>query len=116
MKKKLFRVAVLVGSVIVSPFYVLWRALHGKKTKIKYNSIVDGFTNYKFPDDRTERVAKYRASICAKCPFAEYSKAIKTVSFGERIKEVKGMYCGACGCSLSAKVRSMNDWCPKYKW
>jgi hypothetical protein len=28
---------------------------------------------------------------------------------------VQGAYCNACGCPLSAKVRS-NDICPEHKW
>lgn len=116
MKRKLYKFVLFVGSVIISPFYVVWRLVHGKRTKVRYNDIVDGFTNYTFPDERAERLAKHRASICASCPLAKYSKAVRVVGGKESIKEIKGMYCDACGCALSAKVRSMDSWCPKYKW
>ncbi len=103
--------------LIIAPLYKLTRYLQSRKnTKIVYKDIVEGFANYAFPDDQTESLARERANVCAKCPFAKYSGGINTITVGEKIAHIKGMYCDACGCSLSAKIRVANNWCPKGKW
>jgi hypothetical protein len=113
--KHIFKAIFFIGGLIVSPFYWTYRTYKKKKTKIKYSHIVEGFMNHKFPNDKMEDLAKTRAAICSRCPFAKHSKVVKTVLVDNRTKEISGMYCDICGCSLSAKVRS-KDWCPKGKW
>lgn len=113
--KYIFKSIYFVGGIIISPFYWLYRTYHKKKTNIKYSLIVEGFMNHKFPDEKIEDLAKTRAEICSRCPFAKHSKIAKKIVVDNRIKEISGMYCDICGCNISAKVRS-RDWCPKGKW
>jgi len=103
--------------LIIGPLYKLTRYLTSrKKTSVVFEDIVAGFTNYAFPSEQVERLARTRAEICAGCPFVKYNGAINTISSGETITQVKGMYCDACGCGLSAKIRSPKNFCPKGKW
>lgn len=69
--------------------------------------------NYLDKSEVTEAIAKGRAGTCATCPEATTGKLL--VFIKDNLKEIEGTYCKACGCPLSAKVRS-NDTCPKNKW
>lgn len=69
----------------------------------KYKQMLNGYVNLlkkkvNVQDSEIERVAQMRYSKCLKCP------------------ENKGETCGACGCILAAKVRSLDANCPMYKW
>lgn len=116
IKMLIYRILIFPAILIIAPVYKLIRFLRRKKTKVVYSDILDGFTNYAFPNKRVEEIAQRRASICAECPYAKYSGAIETVTSGETNKQIKGMYCDVCGCGLSAKIRSVSSWCPKNKW
>lgn len=85
------------------------------KPDIVFKNIVAGFAGLAFPDEKTETLAKRRAEICATCPFA-VSAGVRNIIVDNRTKQIEGMKCSACGCFLSAKVRSVNDYCPKGKW
>jgi hypothetical protein len=76
-------------------------------------NILTGWKNYLGKSEVTEGKAKGRAAICAVCPHAKHGKLLTFVK--DRLKEIEGAYCSACGCPLSAKVRS-NDICPENKW
>lgn len=103
--------------IIAAPVYKLIRYIRSRKdTKIVYKDIIEGFANYTFPSESIEQLARTRAEICSTCPFAKYSGAINTFTDGEKITSVKGMYCDACGCGLSAKIRVPKNFCPKGKW
>lgn len=103
--------------IIAAPLYKLTRYLVSRKnTKVVYKDILEGFANYTFPNENVEQLALIRAEICSKCPFAKYSGAVNTMTVGEKITSVKGMYCDACGCGLSAKIRAVKSFCPKGKW
>jgi hypothetical protein len=104
-----------IGVAIFGPFVWLYNKQARRKARLKYNNIVDGFTNHVFPNEYIEDLAITRASICSRCPFAKHSATMKKVVVDNRTKEIQGMYCDICGCNLSAKVRS-NDYCPKGKW
>jgi len=75
--------------------------------------ILNGWINYLDKCEVAEAKAIQRAAICAVCPLARQGKLLAFVK--DTLKEVEGAYCTACGCPLSAKVRS-NDTCPKQKW
>lgn len=77
------------------------------------HKILSGWKNYLDKGEVTEEIAKQRAAICSGCPHAKQGKLLAFIK--DTLKEVEGAYCNACGCPLSAKVRS-NDICPKYKW
>jgi hypothetical protein len=113
--KKAFKIIMWIVLTITWPFIWLHRKYTKRKTEIKFINIVDGFANYTFPNKKVEALAKTRAEICSRCPFAKHSEVAKLVVVDNRTKEVHGMYCDICGCNLSAKVRS-RDWCPKGKW
>jgi len=76
-------------------------------------NILTGWKNYLSKSDITEEKARIRAAICAACPNAKHGKLLAFVK--DRLKEIEGAYCAACGCPLSAKIRS-NDICPENKW
>ena len=85
------------------------------KPDVVIANIIDGFSHLAFPDKDIEQLATKRANICAGCPFA--SKTSKySIVVDNRTKEIQGMACTACGCNLSAKVRSIREYCPKGKW
>jgi hypothetical protein len=88
-----------------------------RKTKpdIVLKNIVDGFANLAFPDPKTEEIALKRANICAKCPFAQPS-GLYSMIIDNKTTQIQGMACNKCGCNLSAKVRSLNDYCPQGLW
>lgn len=82
----------------------------------KVKNILNGYKNYLIgSDEATIETAKERAKICSICPQAKngiHAAILPDSSLGE----IKGMYCGECGCPLSPKVRSENDNCPIGKW
>lgn len=65
--------------------------------------ILEGFTNLAFKNEFVEDVSKYRMEICMKCP--HMSEKEKCAIPGT------GPCCGACGCSLAAKTRSLSSAC-----
>lgn len=77
------------------------------------SEILSGWKNFLNKSEVAETIAKERAAICAACPHAAQGKVLAFVK--DSLKEIQGAYCKACGCPLSAKVRS-NDICPKHKW
>lgn len=79
----------------------------------KAKAILTGWKNFIDRSEVTETIAKQRAAICALCPNARQGKLLAYIK--DSLKEVEGAYCNACGCPLSAKVRS-NDICPEKKW
>jgi hypothetical protein len=64
----------------------------------KFKEIVNGWTNYIFPNEEVEKEAKRRAEICSECPSNNMG------------------VCGECGCPLFAKTRSETSKCPLNKW
>jgi hypothetical protein len=91
------------------------RVKRQNKPDIVFSNIIAGFTGLAFPDEKTEALAKRRAEICASCPFA-VETGIYSVVADKRTTQIQGMKCGKCGCNLSAKVRSVKDYCPEGKW
>ena len=82
---------------------------------IVLSNIVAGFTGLAFPDKKTEVLATKRAEICSTCPSAKESGLYSAI-VDRRTTKIQGMKCDECGCNLSAKVRSKNDYCPLGKW
>ena len=82
----------------------------------RIDDILNGYKNYFIGGDPVmEAVAVKRAAICAACPLAE--KGLHAALLPDRrIRDIQGLYCGECGCPLSAKVRSQGTKCPKNKW
>ena len=64
--------------------------------------IIDGWTNYVFPNKEVEELAKRRITICTD----------KTIC--DKLKS--NNKCGICGCYMPAKVRSVKSSCPLKKW
>lgn len=85
------------------------------KPDIVFKNIVAGFAGLAFPNEKVEALAKRRAEICAVCPSAVES-GLYTAVADKRTTKIQGMKCAECGCNLSAKVRSTNDYCPLGKW
>lgn len=103
--------------LIIAPIYKWYQKVrYNRNTKGKIQDIVNGFSYLVVKDSEIEVLAKKRAEICGKCPQARYNKKVNTIIVGETVHKIKGMYCNQCGCSISAKVRSENDYCPLRKW
>lgn len=119
----------ILRTIILLPFVIgayLWysvaKLFGGPKLKkdkplhkIKLANIVAGFGNLAFPNPEVEVIAMKRAEVCAECPNAVPS-GIYNVIADNKTKQIQGMKCDMCGCALSAKVRSVNDTCPRGKW
>lgn len=104
-----------IAALYLYNLIVKGRIQRENKPDIVFKNIVAGFAGLAFPDEKTEVLAKRRAEICAGCPFAVPS-GIYNIVADNRTKKIQGMKCSECGCNLSAKVRSINDYCPKGKW
>jgi len=80
----------------------------------RISDIYEGWKAYTVSDPVAEKIARERATVCAKCP-----KAIKgsfEVILPDSIKEIKGLKCSECGCPLSTATRSKEYECPIGKW
>ena len=86
------------------------------KPRIILSNIVAGWSNLIFTDPEVEALAIQRATICAKCPFAEILNGLHTIVVDKKTTQVRGLKCGKCGCPLSAKVRAPHDACTIGKW
>jgi hypothetical protein len=88
------------------------------KPDIVFADILDGWTNMYINNSATEEIAAKRAKICAECPHAQYvsSQGVQALIVEGRLKYIKSLKCGECGCPLSAKVRSLDSYCPIGKW
>lgn len=78
--------------------------------------IKDGFKNYAFKDEDHEELALVRSKICAACPHANPKLIFKLMLPDKTLKDIEGLGCDICKCSLSAKVRSYLTSCPEDKW
>jgi hypothetical protein len=85
------------------------------KPPVVLANIVQGFANLAFENEQVEAMAVKRASICAECP-AAVKAGVYSVVKDNRTTNIQGMKCDDCGCNLSAKVRSVHDYCPRGKW
>ena len=121
---------VLLRTIVLLPLVIvmyLWYSVLGffksnkllKKDKplhtIKLSNIVAGFGNLAFPNKEVEAIALKRAEICAECPNAVPSGLYNVIA-DNKTKQIQGMKCDMCSCDLSAKVRSVNDTCPRGNW
>ena len=66
----------------------------------KLKNIYNGWKNFIFPDEETEKIAKERAVECAGC---KYLSSRFTV-------------CKLCKCYIPAKIRVLDEQCPIKKW
>ena len=85
------------------------------KPPVVLANIIQGFANLAFENEQVETMAIKRAGICAECPAAVKTGAYSVVK-DNRTTNIQGMKCNDCGCNLSAKVRSVHDYCPRGKW
>ena len=76
-------------------------------------NILIGWKNFLTKSETTEIKARERAAVCAAWPNIREGKLLTFIH--DCLTEIEGTYCAACGCPLSAKVRS-NDICPENKW
>ncbi len=79
----------------------------------RIGNILKGWKNFASKTEITEATAKMRALVCGQCPNAKEGMLLTFMN--DSLKEIKGHYCAACGCPLSAKLRS-DDTCPEGKW
>ncbi len=122
-RNKHYKIAkVIILTPIVFPVYLIQTGVQyviskitikrKDKPDIKLQNIINGWANLIFPDPEMEALAKQRAAICAKCPLAEMVGGVHRVVVDNKTVEVRGLVCTACGCPLSAKVRSKGEYCP----
>lgn len=126
-KKKIYKqVKFLLLAPIVIPIYGLVqgtkyliglvRIERKDKPDIILTNIIAGWTNLVLHNSVIEETALKRANICAKCPAARFSGGVHAIVVDNKTTQVRGLVCGDCGCPLSAKVRSDNDYCPRGLW
>jgi len=72
-----------------------------RKIWVARKQILEGVTNLLFKKEFVENVASYRLEICKSCEYYN----------GECYVPKTGPCCGACGCSLKLKLRSMSSAC-----
>lgn len=72
----------------------------------KFKEIAEGWANRILKPEHVERVARTRLNICNTCHWN--SKFHKTMR--------PDVHCTKCGCTIEAKVRSMESECPIAKW
>jgi hypothetical protein len=77
-------------------------------------NIINGWSNFIFPNEEIEALAYKRAEICFGCP--ENKQGDLLVRLNDKLENIKGNYCDLCGCPLSPKVRSENEKCDNGKW
>jgi len=109
-------ILVVYGVRSLKDFYKNLSFKRTNKPDIKLSNIVNGWANLFIDDPVVEEIAMKRANICAKCPLAELAGGVYSVVVDNKTTQIQGMKCTACGCPLSAKVRSKNDYCPQGKW
>lgn len=80
----------------------------------KLESIKSGWINIAFLSPTVETVAKKRAEICSDCEFSV--KSFWLSALGDKLEEIQGLKCDQCGCPISAKIRSIKEFCPLKKW
>lgn len=90
--------------------------LSGEPQQLKLSNIINGWANLAKTSPKIEALALKRANMCAHCPAAIFSGAIYATVIDHKTVQVRGMSCQDCNCPLSAKVRSVNDSCPRGKW
>lgn len=71
--------------------------------------ILEGITNSVFKNEHVEEVAAQRQAICDSCEFIDKTGKSCVVPGTQPC-------CGACGCSLALKLRSLSSACDKQKW
>lgn len=84
-----------------------------QKINIRLAIMLGGWKNFIVKQEVSETTAKMRALVCEQCPNARRGKLLTFVK--DSLKEIEGYYCTACGCPLSAKLRS-DTTCPEGKW
>jgi hypothetical protein len=72
----------------------------------------DGWKNLLIPEEELkpfiEEIAAKRTKICEGCPFHSKNVEVPTLSTRIRFDD----HCTKCGCTLSAKTRSLASSCP----
>jgi hypothetical protein len=72
----------------------------------KLNEIATGWANIVLKPKHVERIAKARMNICSTCEWnSRFHSSVRP-----------DVHCVKCGCTLVAKVRSMESECPIAKW
>jgi len=77
-------------------------------------NILNGWQNFIFHNQVTEKLAKERASFCVNCPKLKKGKLLSFLN--DDLKEIEGYYCDICKCPLSGKIRSKEEKCDLNKW
>lgn len=73
----------------------------------KGHNIIQGYSNLVFKNEEVEKVAKARYDVCLACP----NKKPLIV-----INNVQHYICEICTCPIDAKVRALDEVCPKGNW
>lgn len=81
---------------------------------LNIKNILNGWQNFIFKNEVTEKLAEIRAEHCAKCPHLKYGSMLSMVK--DELKEIESHYCGKCTCPISAKIRTQNETCPISLW
>jgi hypothetical protein len=69
---------------------------------LSIKNIVEGYKNVLIKDKTVEQLYTERVSVCRGCSSSVMKLGVAT--------------CGECGCPLLAKLRVINETCPKELW
>lgn len=78
-------------------------------------NIFNGWYNLLTDNKAVSELSKQRAKKCFDCEYKKDNSLIEKF-VNDSLIEVKGTICGICKCPLSAKIRSVNEKCPKNLW
>lgn len=85
---------------------------------MKVKNVLDGWYHVLFKDEKVEQLAKQRAEICYNCKHKKFTNV--TVFMNNDFHSIQDFVCNVCSktfkCPLVAKIRSVNETCPKEKW
>lgn len=74
--------------------------------------IVEGMGNFENINEAAEVLAEERAMTCISCPKFQIEPIESFRIIDERIPELSNMFCDACGCTSSYKLRQSLIICP----
>lgn len=80
----------------------------------KIQNILSGWQSFISKSEVSEDLAEQRAKACVSCVELKEGRLLNLIK--DDLVEIQGHYCGLCFCPLSAKLRSINENCPKGLW
>lgn len=87
----------------------------GSLLKHGLDPVAEGMRNFETPITEVETLAEQRALTCMGCPKFQTEPIESFRVIDERIPELSNMFCDACGCTTSYKLRQSLIVCPLWE-